>query len=109
MHDQLFASQQTLTDWNAHAAVIRIGATKFANCVASDKYADEVRKDLALTQRIGVQGTPGFYFAPSSGAKITTSSYLGGARPFPAFKEQIDALLKQQAAKNGTRQAQGGD
>lgn len=109
MHDRLFAAQRgTLTDWNAHALAIGLDAEKFNGCVASDKYAGEVRKDIALTQTIGVQGTPGFFFATGDGATVKTSSFMNGARPFPAMKEQIDALLLQQqkqpqAAKTGAR------
>jgi len=105
MHDRLFANQRTLADWNAHAAAINLDAAKFNDCLSSDKYAADVRKDIALTQTVGVQGTPGFYFAAGSGTKVRTSSFINGARPFPAMKEQIDALLQQQkqTAKTGAQ------
>ncbi len=105
MHDQLFASQRTLTDWNTHAVAVGLDAEKFGGCMTSDKYAAVVRKDIALTQTIGVQGTPGFYFAAGSGTKVKTSSFMNGARPYQAMKEQIDGLLqeKQQVAKTGAK------
>ena len=114
MHDRLFAAQRgTLTDWNAHAVALGLDAEKFNGCVASDKYAGEVRKDIALTQKVGVSGTPGFFFATGGGATVTTSSFMNGARSFPAMKEQIDALLSQQqkqpqAAKPAPDKRRGG-
>lgn len=96
MHDRLFAAQRgTLTDWNAHALAVGLDAGKFTGCVASSKYDSDVRKDMALTQMVGVQGTPGFFFATGAGAKVTTTSFMNGARPFPQMKEQIDLLLQQ--------------
>ena len=111
MHDRLFANQQTLNQWDAHAAAIGLDAASFSSCLSSDKYVADVRKDIELTQKIGVQGTPGFYFATGSGTKVTTTSFMNGARPFALIKEQIDTLLsppKQQkqlptAAKTGAR------
>ena len=106
MHDRLFANQQTLNQWDAHAAALGLDAAMFGACMTSDKPANEVRKDIALTQNIGVQGTPGFYFAAGSGTKVKTSSFINGARPYSMMKEQIDALLQQQppqAAKTGAK------
>ncbi len=109
MHDRLFAAQRgTLTDWNAHAVAIGLDTEKFTGCVEGDKYVADVRKDIALTQEVGVQGTPGFFFATGSDAKVTTTSFMNGARPFPVMKEQIDALLSQpqkqkQVAKTGAK------
>ncbi len=101
MHDRLFAATRgTLTDWNAHAVAIGLETEKFTGCVESDKYVADVRKDIALTQKVGVQGTPGFFFAKGSGEKVTTTSFMNGARPFPVMKEQIDALLLQKQQQN---------
>ncbi len=56
MHDRLFANQRTITDWDAHAAAIGLDAEKFSGCMTGDKYAGEVRKDIALTQPVGSAG-----------------------------------------------------
>jgi protein-disulfide isomerase len=100
MHDRLFANQQTLNQWDAHATAINLDAAKFGACLSSDKYAADVRRDIAQTHAAGVSGTPGFYFgtAAPNGSKVKTSKFVNGARPFPALKAEIDALLNPPAA-----------
>ena len=95
MHDRLFANQQTLNQWDAHATAVGLDTARFGSCMTSDKYAADVRKDIAQTQVAGVTGTPGFYFgtAEANGSKVKTMKFVNGARPFPALKVEIDALL----------------
>ena len=101
MHDRLFANQQTLNQWEAHAAAVGLDAARFGACMASDKYAADVRKDIGQTQVAGVTGTPGFYFGTTeaNGSKVKTVKFVNGARPFTALKAEIDALLN--AASGG--------
>ncbi len=95
MHEQLFANQQKLSDWSANAAALHLDVEKFNSCLSSNRHDEDIRKDIALAQRVGVQSTPSFYFAGGSGPKVKTFSYVNGARPFDAMKGQIDALLQQ--------------
>jgi protein-disulfide isomerase len=108
MHDQLFANQQKLSDWGASAAAAGLDTAKLDACLASGKYDADVRKDIGLTQAAGVSGTPGFYFANTQPGttKVKTVKFVGGAQQFPAFKAEIDALLKhegegKESARNG--------
>jgi protein-disulfide isomerase len=96
MHDQLFANQQKLSDWDTRAAAAGLDTAQFDACLSSGKYDQDVRKDIGLTQAAGVSGTPGFYFATTQPGttKVKTVKFVGGAQPFPAFKAEIDALLK---------------
>ncbi len=97
MHNQLFANQKKLSDWDARAAAVGLDTAKFDACLESGKYDQDVRKDIGLTQAASVSGTPGFYFADTQpgSSKVTTVKFVGGAQPFPAFKSQLDTLLKQ--------------
>jgi protein-disulfide isomerase len=102
MRKQLFANQRALTDLAKHAEAVGLNVAEFDACLKSGKYAEAVRKDLAQGQSAGVSGTPAFFLAfnePGS-SKVKTVRAIRGARPFAAFKAQIDALLaEQQAAK----------
>jgi protein-disulfide isomerase len=98
MHDQLFGSQKTLTDfsnWTAQAQQVGLKMPEFESCLSSGKHASEIRKDLAQGQSAGVTGTPGFFLAVTDPAttKVKTVRFISGAQPYPAFKAQIDALL----------------
>lgn len=98
MHDRLFANQQTIDSWSAHAEAVGLDAARFDACLTSGKHAAEIRSDLAQAQAAGVTGTPGFFLAitdPSS-TKVRTLRAIKGAQPFAAFKAQIDALLAEQ-------------
>lgn len=98
MHDRLFANQQALDAWTAHAEAVGLDLTKFQSCLEGGKYASEIRKDLKLGQSLGVTGTPAFVLllTDSSGASVKTARVLRGAQPFAVFKIQIDALLAEQ-------------
>ena len=99
MHDQLFANQQTLNQWDARAASVNLEMAKFDACLASGKYDSDVRKDMSLAQSTGISGTPGFYLAATEpgSTKVKTLRFVSGAQPFAAFKAQIDALLKHES------------
>jgi protein-disulfide isomerase len=100
MHDRLFANQQTLDAWNAHAVAVGLDVARFESCLSSDKTAAEIRRDMTQAQVAGITGTPGFFLAltdPTT-TKVKTLRSVKGAQPFPAFKAQIDALLAAQEA-----------
>ncbi len=56
----------------------------FNNCLDSDRYRDEVLKDLADGSSLGVTGTPTFFI---NGRMIV------GAQPYEAFKTIIEDEL----------------
>ena len=60
-----------------------------ADCLTSEKYAAEVRKDLSDGQAAGVRGTPAFLIIDKKG----TSTLLSGAQPYSAFKTALDKAL----------------
>ena len=95
MHDRLYANQQSLEPWTAHAEAVGLDMSKFQDCLNGDRYAEEIRKDMTEAQKAGITGTPAFFLAytdPSS-SKVKTVTALKGAQPFAAFKAEIDKLL----------------
>jgi len=97
MHDRLFANQTALEPWTAHAEAIGIDTAKFDACLASGKFDQQIRQDMAQAQRVGVTGTPAFMIGrtePGS-TKVRVISVLKGAKPFAEFKAELDRLLEQ--------------
>src|SRR5262245_49978173 len=60
MHDRLFANQQSLDPWKPHAEAVALDVAKFEACMGSGKYAEAIRADIALAQKVGATGTPSF-------------------------------------------------
>ena len=57
---------------------------KWNECFNSNKYTDEINKDISDGSAYGVSGTPTTFI---NGKPIV------GAQPFSAFKAEIDKLL----------------
>jgi protein-disulfide isomerase len=85
-HRSLMKERGTLdnADLEARAAGLKLDAGKFARCLASDRYDEEIRAELDLGSGIGVTGTPAYFI---------NGRMVSGARPFPDFAEIIDAEL----------------
>lgn len=91
MHDLLFAKN---SEWSAEKSVDgtfviyagQIGAdkAKFKECLASGKFAQAVKDDVALGSTVGVSGTPSFFI---------NGQMLVGAQSFESFKTIIDKEL----------------
>ena len=100
MHERLFASQQKLEPWSEHAKALDLNATMFDNCMSSGKYAQAVRADIAVAQKLGISGTPSFLLAlsdPKDPQKVTGLSLVRGAQPFNNFKTELDKALTPEA------------
>jgi protein-disulfide isomerase len=86
MHDQMFSHQDALAsaDLRRYANEIGLDEIAFLNCMESERYLTEVRKDRADGEAYGVQGTPTFFV---NGRMIT------GARPYEYFRRTVEAAL----------------
>jgi protein-disulfide isomerase len=104
-HDILFANQELLnsqegtilqqSDYNKFASDLSLDVSKFEECMTSRKYKAFIEKDVAYAASLpldyadgnaepAVGGTPSFFI---------NGHRLGGAYPFPYFKQIIDAEL----------------
>jgi protein-disulfide isomerase len=83
MHDKMFANQQSILrpDLEKYAADIGLDVGKFKEALDKGTGKATIQADLALGQKIGVQGTPNFYIDGIN---------LAGAQPFDEFKKVID-------------------
>ena len=94
-HDKVFREQYNkgddlvrfkAADLKKWAKDIGLDPAKFDQCLDAEKYKNEVLKDKADGDAVSVQGTPTFFI---------NGHVIGGAQPYPAFKNLIDSLLAQ--------------
>jgi protein-disulfide isomerase len=95
MHDKIFDEQEKLGQGTipypgretlfAWAGQIGLNAGKFKECLESDKYKEEVEKDIQDGVTAGVQGTP---------ATFVNGRVVSGAQPLTAFVKIIEEELQ---------------
>ena len=96
IHEQMMSRQDSLTDLSSFAASLNLDVQKFDDCVSTGKYVDAVRKDMALTQKLGINGVPGFIIGrveSNNPMKIKGIAMIQGAMPFARFQQELDAVL----------------
>ncbi|MGO8672307.1 MAG: DsbA family protein [Capsulimonadaceae bacterium] len=101
MHDSLFANQAQLQpkDFTDRAQSLGLNITQFSQCVASQKYADEIQKGITAASGAGVKGTPMFFIGTLSpdGSSVSVDNEVVGAEPFAKFQTELDAELAPKA------------
>ena len=75
-------------DLRSRAATLKLDASKFGACLASDRFDEAIQAELRHGSELGVTGTPAYF---------VNGRMLSGARPVESFVEVIDAEL---AARN---------
>ncbi len=89
MHDALFARQKELNGnvglLDELAKELGLNMDKFKKDMESDELVQQVKDDLALSNKVGARGTPNFFI---NGVQLV------GAQPLPAFQSLIDEQLK---------------
>jgi protein-disulfide isomerase len=92
-HDKVFREQDKgedsivrfkTADLKKWAKDLRLDTAAFDQCVDSERYKDEVARDKADGDELGVPGTPMFFI---------NGRVIGGAQPYPAFRKIIDEEL----------------
>lgn len=85
-HDLLLSNQDIAgaRDLRKFAAQLELDMSQYDNCVATQRYQQEVAKDLQDGANYGVQGTPTFFI---------NGQPLVGAQPYAVFASVIDAEL----------------
>ena len=94
MHDKLFENQDAWSSlpndgakekFGEFATQIGLDVNSFTSCVNSEKYKDEIQKDIDDGTKAGVSGTPTLFI---------NGSIIVGAQPYSTFKSAIDQELK---------------
>lgn len=98
MHDKIFEGQQKLgsgtvdipsADLRTYARELKLDMTDFETCMATEKFKEEIQKDIVDGSRFGVEGTPGFVITNGKVSKL-----ISGAVPYAVFESDINALLQ---------------
>ena len=82
-HDILFENQDNLNKENlkSYAKEIGLDEEQFNNCLDSEKYKQEVEKDINDAKDLGVKGTPTFF--------------INGRKVLGADKEKIKQIIEE--------------
>jgi len=75
-----------------YAADLGVDTTKFAACVTGEKFAPEVRKDVADAGTAGITGTPTFVLGKTTKTGVT-GTVIVGAMPYEQLDSRLKALL----------------
>jgi protein-disulfide isomerase len=88
-HDALFEDQDAYGEsaFERFADDLGLDAGKFAACLSSGKFKNDIQKDSKEAIRLGATGTPAFFI---------NGIFINGARPQNEFEDIIDALLAHQ-------------
>lgn len=86
-HDQLFANQTALSVEALEQYAVEIGLelARFNECLNTNEYEADVRKDIEDAQTYGVTGTPAFF---------VNGRFLSGNQSYETFREVIDDELQ---------------
>lgn len=85
--DKLWENIKALSvpDLKKYAGQLKLNQGEFDKCLDSNKYAAEVKKDMAAGSKAGVTGTPSFFI---------NGQMLTGARPYEQFEEIIKEEIR---------------
>jgi len=99
-HDEIFKRTTSngtglaLDQLSIIASDIGLNGSSLQECLDSEKYKEEVDKDLADAAAYGANGTPSFFIGKSDSSGKFQGTILVGAQPYAAFKTIIDEQLK---------------
>ncbi len=89
--DRLYADNpKDVEGLTALAVDLGINESEFKTCLESEKYADEIKKDMANGMEAGVQGTPGTIVLNNETGEAVL---VAGAQPVSALEIVIDEML----------------
>lgn len=94
MHDEIFAAKGKGNDGFFSRAAVKLGlnANRFRSCLSDTAQTRRVEEDLALGEKLGVQGTPTFFIGHVKDGVLSDYKRFDGVRPFEAFSGVINEL-----------------
>ncbi|BCX14158.1 MAG: hypothetical protein KatS3mg085_690 [Candidatus Dojkabacteria bacterium] len=76
------------------ASQIGVNQDEVKNCVASDKFLDEIQRDIQDGTAAGINGTPGFIIGVLDENGNVDGVNVAGAQPYSVFKQVIEEQLE---------------
>ena len=70
-----------------------LNSSQLKTCIEQEKYKDEVQKDAADANKIGIRGTPGFVIGKLKDNGVVDGIVVKGAQPFSVFEQIINQQL----------------
>ena len=85
-HDKLFEGQRSLGDeqYATWAEELGLDGDRFASCLSSKKYQDDIQADVQEAAALGILGTPAF---------VVNGKVLSGFQPYSVFVREVEAAL----------------
>lgn len=95
MHDALInnAKQLGQTLYNSQSATLGMDIQQYSQCLSSPEAREQVDRDMAYGNSLGVRGTPRFYLGKVEGDAIVDVVTISGAHPFEYFDKAIQRLM----------------
>ena len=95
MHHAMFSGSAGLKQPSLLKYADTIGADRGAMeaCLESDRYESDISRDIADANAASVSGTPSFVLGRTTD-NVVEGIVIRGARPYSAFKSEIDRLLQ---------------
>jgi len=96
IHKLMMTQQDSLDELSSYARYLGLNISKFENCLETEKYKENVNKNMALALKLGITGVPGFVIGlvdSENPGNVKVISSIRGAVPFSNFKKEIEAAI----------------
>jgi protein-disulfide isomerase len=96
MHDQMMRKQESISDLSSITVGNGINLPQFEDCLNTNRYTEYVSKEMALAQKLGITGVPGFIIAEiisEDPLRVRGIRSMYGAQPFTIFQSEIENAL----------------
>ena len=95
MHDALINNAKQLGQalYNSQAATLGMDTQQYSQCLSAPEVKEQVDRDIAYGNSLGVRGTPRFYLGKVEGDDIVDVVTISGAHPFDSFEKAIQQLM----------------
>jgi protein-disulfide isomerase len=96
LHTQMMSDQKSISNLLSFTDKLGLDSKAFQNCLDTNKYANDIKKDASVVSKLGISAVPGFIIAsidPTNPSKFKGISSIQGAMPFSVFQQELDRAL----------------
>lgn len=98
MHDLLLSRQNALRedDLYNHATSLSLDISAFQDCMITNKYADDIRRDFKQGESLNLTGTPTIFIGipePGQPDRVRVVSVIRGVGAYPSFRHELELVL----------------
>ncbi len=99
-HDLIFKNTKTggngldVAQLYEYSKSLGVDEIQFKSCYESEKYKDDIAKDIEDGKKASINGTPGFVIGKLNSEGAVDGVLLMGPQPFDSFKSIIDSQLQ---------------